>query len=272
MRNSAERNNYIYQRGLLALPSDIDRAMREASGDRTVTDTDSRAYFLLLMCQRGDDRGTGNFIMGIIGSSFYDSINKVLTGFLLILPVLLMCNCKIDDLPISPAISDILILALSWIVGLVLWGIQLWISIRREDKPKEKYVNQINKSYEAVINKHNLSVLPNQPRLTLPDYYRIYYQVQKNNLLGSVPILEAFSAFFLNLIWISIIWIVILSCLWLWPIPWQLGMYFKLTQTSAIWSIDFLFSMEVREILIHCLSYKMVMTILIVVVMLCWLY
>ena len=34
------------QRGLLALPSDIDRAMREASKSRTATDTDSYAFFV----------------------------------------------------------------------------------------------------------------------------------------------------------------------------------------------------------------------------------
>ncbi len=37
--------DYIYWRGLLALPSDFDRAMREASACRTATDTDSYAFF-----------------------------------------------------------------------------------------------------------------------------------------------------------------------------------------------------------------------------------
>ena len=35
---------YIFQRGLLALPSDYSRAMREASVRRTATDTDSYAF------------------------------------------------------------------------------------------------------------------------------------------------------------------------------------------------------------------------------------
>lgn len=37
-------NDCIYWRGLLALPSDFDRAMREASKRRTATDTDSYAF------------------------------------------------------------------------------------------------------------------------------------------------------------------------------------------------------------------------------------
>ena len=43
--------------GLLALPSDFDRAMREASERRTVTDTDSCAFPILTNSQREDDRG-----------------------------------------------------------------------------------------------------------------------------------------------------------------------------------------------------------------------
>lgn len=44
-RNIAGRIDCIYWRGLLQLPSDMNRAMREASGCRTVTDTDSYAFF-----------------------------------------------------------------------------------------------------------------------------------------------------------------------------------------------------------------------------------
>ena len=59
----------IYKRGLLTLPSDIRRAMREASKCRTVTDTDSYAFFCIYhYCRRGDDRGIlqimkNNFIL-----------------------------------------------------------------------------------------------------------------------------------------------------------------------------------------------------------------
>lgn len=41
-----------------ALPSDFDRAMREASDCRTVTDTDSYAFRFSTNRQRGEDRGT----------------------------------------------------------------------------------------------------------------------------------------------------------------------------------------------------------------------
>ena len=51
------RNDCIYWRGLLRLPSDLDRAMREASVRRTVTDTESYAFVFIIKRQREDDRG-----------------------------------------------------------------------------------------------------------------------------------------------------------------------------------------------------------------------
>lgn len=44
--------------GFCTLPSDFDRAMREASVGRAATDTDSYAFFVSTPdSQRGDDRG-----------------------------------------------------------------------------------------------------------------------------------------------------------------------------------------------------------------------
>ena len=46
VRNMAGRIDCIYERGLLQLPSDMNRAMREASACRTATDTDSYACYI----------------------------------------------------------------------------------------------------------------------------------------------------------------------------------------------------------------------------------
>lgn len=43
----AGRNDCIYKRRASSLPSDIDRAMREASSSRTVTDTASYAFLFI---------------------------------------------------------------------------------------------------------------------------------------------------------------------------------------------------------------------------------
>ena len=43
VRNIAERTDCIYKRRASSLPSNCNRAMREASESRTVTDTDSYA-------------------------------------------------------------------------------------------------------------------------------------------------------------------------------------------------------------------------------------
>ncbi len=45
VKDTVGRAYYIYERGLLQLPSDRKWAMREASESRTVTDTDSYAFF-----------------------------------------------------------------------------------------------------------------------------------------------------------------------------------------------------------------------------------
>lgn len=212
----------------------------------------------------------GKFTMGIVGSSFYDSINKVLTGFILILPMLLICNCKINSLPISPAIAALLILVVSWIMGLILWVIQQWIKDLQENQFKEKYVNQINKSYTSVISEHNISVLSGLPRLTLTDYYRVYYEVQKKNLLGNIPTLEALSAFFLNLIYISYIWMVVFEGVWVWGSPLQVGIYIHSTGLNKDFSFDFLVSMGTRYLLSWYLIHKVIIVILISIVFFCW--
>ena len=52
MREIAGCIDCIYKRGLLALPSDMNRAMREASNSRTVTDTDSYALLFYYSLNR----------------------------------------------------------------------------------------------------------------------------------------------------------------------------------------------------------------------------
>lgn len=54
----AGRNDCIYKRRASSLPSDIDRAMREASSSRTVTDTDTDSYaFLVYINQSNANEG-----------------------------------------------------------------------------------------------------------------------------------------------------------------------------------------------------------------------
>ena len=70
-RNSVGCTDCIYWRGLLQLPSDFDRAMREASDSRTVTDTDSYAFFVN---QSTPTRGVRRH------STTMDSIQLIKTG------------------------------------------------------------------------------------------------------------------------------------------------------------------------------------------------
>ena len=60
--------------GFCVLPSDLDRAMREASVRRTVTDTESYAFFIIKR-QREDDRGK-EFLLPMIEAKL--AYNKLL--------------------------------------------------------------------------------------------------------------------------------------------------------------------------------------------------
>ena len=63
------------------MPSDKNRAMREASECRTVTDTDSYAFCFITNRQRGEDRGTRKNKMENLQSADYSSRRALINVF-----------------------------------------------------------------------------------------------------------------------------------------------------------------------------------------------
>lgn len=167
---------------------------------------------------------------GFVGSSFYDTINKLLIGFLLLLPFLLLSSQ--DKVPSAIAIP--LIAIACWIVGLFVWGIGTYLILplfRAESgwrtntgvntnrliphAPtivsffRNNDLSLINLAYFRLLNRFRISY-PNPSgtdgSLLEIDYLRAYYEVQDKGLLGNVGQLESFSAFFRNFSCVVVYW------------------------------------------------------------------
>lgn len=146
-------------------------------------------------------------------SSFYDGLNKFIIGFLI--AVSFYC-CFSENLTI---ISGLGIIVLCWLLGIFFWIVtESFLSHVIQSIPffERNNLKWINKEYDSIIKstgiKYTKKNLETQlDSLELNDYYIIYYEVQKKGLLGSVPVLESYSAFFTNMIYICLLWIVLLS-------------------------------------------------------------
>ena len=155
---------------------------------------------------------------GFVGSSLYDTLNKMVIGFLLILPFLIIFCPNIDQF-----LKDysLYIMIASWIIGLIYWAVYAVIlgGILEKLFPyifRPNNLEWINQEYKALKEKYKTgykNLIDN--KLTLREYFKVYYRVQKNGLFGNVPCLESYSEFFKNFIvvageWILIIMIVLL--------------------------------------------------------------
>lgn len=156
---------------------------------------------------------------GFVGSSFYDTINKLMIGFLLLLPFLPIVRWNnvflITHLTNSLRVPTLVILC--WIIGLFFWAFMTYIMLpflRNKWRCFAKYfsdndidlINDACNMVQAQIGQpyHNVT-------LTLPEYLAAYYVVTHNGLIGNVGRLESFSAFFRNFFFILIWWIFFLG-------------------------------------------------------------
>lgn len=154
------------------------------------------------------------------GTTFYDGLNKFLIGFLIILPFIDI-SCTSDKI-----IVITLIFIASWITGLLLWCVTESLSAIVSKKVRSRF--PLNK--ESYINKayHDIGAEINKPQddkqFTIIDYYKAYYRIQSKGLLGNIPVLESFSAFFKNLVIVIVWWLILIifsssssicSCRWL---------------------------------------------------------
>lgn len=116
----------------------------------------------------------------ITGSSFYDSLNKLTVGTLLLLLVGGMIGEKAE--------TNILFFVLAFVIGIfyqtIIKGLTPFLT---------NNLHMIKKTHENVILKNNY--------ITKDDYLKAYYNVVKNGFLMNIPTLEAHENFLRN-IWL----------------------------------------------------------------------
>lgn len=104
----------------------------------------------------------------------------------------------------------------AWFMGILYWAIYnsflskilIKISPRFFGSFDSIIVNEEYKAIEQATSKQYVHLVDD--KITYTEYLKAYYRVQKNGLLGNVPILEGYSEFFKNFIVISIEWMVLL--------------------------------------------------------------
>ena len=142
-----------------------------------------------------------------VTSSFYDALNKLIIGLLIIIPF----YSYFPD--ILTGISGLIVL--SWLAGILFWIMTesiLSSVIQAIPFLRKNNMNWINKEYASITRSTGIKYSKNNPTtqldsLELNDYYTIYYEVQKKGLLGNIPIMESYSAFFTNMIFVCI-WLI----------------------------------------------------------------
>lgn len=149
--------------------------------------------------------------MGLQGSTFYDTINKVLVGFLILLPWLrIKGETSPDDVEI------ILSVVSSWMVGLFFWAVTSYLfsyrSILYMGNNDERLINIAYHRVLKAIGSSHPGYIWSSLTIDKKDYLKIYYEVQKLGLLGNVGLLECFSAFFRNFALILVYWIILIFC------------------------------------------------------------
>ena len=142
-------------------------------------------------------------------SSFYDSLNKLLIGFLILLP--LLGNCQYF------ACNELAFLAIAcWLVGIFFWAIRAYILspvLNKIPCLSRNNIRQIKYTYIKVSKDKKRKYTFNdieKDTIEYNDYLAMYYSVQRQGLLGNIPVLESLSSFFLNFILVLIYWIILI--------------------------------------------------------------
>ena len=130
-------------------------------------------------------------------------------GFLLLIPFL------ISQSPEFLKDFALYILLASWMIGKLYWALS---KLYLEPKFKKKWpcifgsnnIDWINQEYIKLKDKYKIGyrdVIEGELSRNDKEYLKAYYRVQKNGLLGTMPILESYSEFFKNMIVVLTEWI-----------------------------------------------------------------
>ncbi len=141
----------------------------------------------------------------LLGSSFYDSLNRLVIGFLLSLWLFAIpCfDITLIDGPIPISI---------YVVACFITGLFFSFLIDRLAECNWRgfqiifYKNKLERIRKTCEKeKVQLPEIEGDSKNALYTYYKYYYTVQQGNLLGNIPALETLSAFMMNLSGVCII-------------------------------------------------------------------
>ena len=126
----------------------------------------------------------------ISGLSFYDSLNKLTVGWLIIMPILADTGSAFNN-PIAH-------------VAAFLVGIIYQCVIQRSTNCLRNCICLIRKQNKWVKEER-------RKRITRNQYYEAYYKVAMAGLLMNIPVLEAIENFIRNIFFIAVIYIIALA-------------------------------------------------------------
>lgn len=149
----------------------------------------------------------------ITGTSFYDALNKTVIGFLLIIP---FYATHISNKPAVICQYWVVWILTSFIIGFLFWGIGILCPLKKiyvrnsfiECIIGSNYPPRIRAAYISALN-----LTKNKPKLKSfgpKEYLNSYYFLQQRGMLGNIPILEALSAFCLNISCVLCIWLFVI--------------------------------------------------------------
>lgn len=139
--------------------------------------------------------------------SLYDSLVKLCVGILLLgwLPFVFDLQLAAENLYSKKIIAGLLIVIYSYVIGNV-WHHWVTEKLFKRWRNREK---DIEKAYTKVHNTKDKNLIFDTNK-NPNDYYLAYYRIEKDGLLGNIPILEALEAFMRNTLII-----IPFYCLWL---------------------------------------------------------
>lgn len=193
---------------------------------------------------------------GLGGSSFYDSLNKLVIGFLLLMPFVVNC----ETLCLENSFQLVVLAFCSWIAGLFFWGLfELLFFPNFKCLPcyRSNNLDWINHEYASIMkitgNRYINRLGASLDSLKLFDYYSIYFEVKKRCLLGAVPQLESFSAFFRNFTIVLLLWMLVILTHWWHPFSHNPDYYTPEEMTIAI---AIILALLIISLILRCYTEK----------------
>lgn len=137
------------------------------------------------------------------GISFYDALNRLIIGFL--------ASLWTFYLPIQiHEYLDKTHYAALYIVACFVVGFFFSLIVDRIAEAKNLgvfnfifYKNDMRR-IDSIASELGINIIPSETNNGIPNYWKMYYNVQRNGLLGNITAMESLSAFMLNLCSLSI--------------------------------------------------------------------